>query len=294
MKSVVAMNPFHCRMWDMHDRMEGQVNEHTCKAEIESVTKHGQLIPVLGRPLHGDPTHKVELVYGARRLFVARHLNATLLVELREMTDREAIIAMDIENRHRADLSPYERGVAYARWLRGGKFSSQDDIARALKISASQVSRLLKLAQLPPVIVNAFESPAAICEGWGLEIARALDDPLRRAATIQMARTISSSSSRPRAREVYRKLLSPPTDGRRLKQQVHDVVVKSRGGRPLFRIRQQSSSIAFVVPLDKLAPDVLDSVRQAIADILEDVPSFASTFVHVRSDAAVDHPVSGT
>jgi ParB-like chromosome segregation protein Spo0J len=69
-------------------------------------------VPALGRPLHGDLEFDVEIIYGARRLFVARHLNMPLQVELREMSDREALVAMDIENRLRTDISPYERGTA--------------------------------------------------------------------------------------------------------------------------------------------------------------------------------------
>ena len=72
MKSVVAMNPFECRMWDLPDRLGMQVSEESCKAEIESFVKHGQLIPALGRPLSADPTHKVELIYGARRHCASR------------------------------------------------------------------------------------------------------------------------------------------------------------------------------------------------------------------------------
>lgn len=81
----------------------------------------------------------------ARLLFVARHLNAQLLVGKRPMSDLEAIVAIDIENPQRVDVSPYERGLSFAQWLRAGYFNSQDDIARALQISASQVSRLLRL-----------------------------------------------------------------------------------------------------------------------------------------------------
>lgn len=269
MKSVVAVNPFNCRMWDMHDRLESEVTEESCKAEIESFTRHGQLIPVLGRPLHGDPRHEVELIYGARRLFVARHINVPLLVELREMSDRDAIVAMDIENRQRTDISAYERGQSYARWLRAGHFQSQDDVARALRISASQVSRLLKLAQLPPVVVAAFDNAAEICEGWGLEIVQALEDPTRRAGTIRAARTIATLNPRPAAREVYRRLISPAVKGRRIKPQDHDEVVKDDQGVPLFRIRQQRNSIAFVLPIHMVRPDVLDGVRSAIADLLQ-------------------------
>ncbi len=123
MRSVILMDPFRCRMWDLHDRFEAAITEQSCKAEIESFQRHGQLVPVLGRPIRGDPQHEVELIYGGRRLFVARHLNKQILVEMRPMTDREAIVAMDIENRQRLDISPFERGFSYTRWLRMGLFT---------------------------------------------------------------------------------------------------------------------------------------------------------------------------
>src|ERR1700761_9322397 len=113
--SVVSVNPFKCRMWAWHDRLDDYITEATCKAEIASFEKQGQLVPALGRPLRQDKTHDVELIYGARRLFVAQHLNIPLRLELREMSDQEAIVAMDAENRQRSDISPYERGLSYAR-----------------------------------------------------------------------------------------------------------------------------------------------------------------------------------
>src|SRR5262245_58621032 len=126
MGAIISVSAFRVRMWDLHDRIDSQVNEQTCRAEIESTLRHGQLVPALGRRLCGDPDHDIELVYGARRLFVARHLNVPLLVELRDVSDREAIVAMDLENRVRRDLSPYERGMSFARWLRSGHFHAQE------------------------------------------------------------------------------------------------------------------------------------------------------------------------
>jgi ParB/RepB/Spo0J family partition protein len=269
MKNLVEVKPFNCRMWNMHDRHELQVTEETCSAEIKSFARHGQLIPVLGRTLKNDPTHKVELIYGARRLFVARHLNLPLLVELREITDREAIIAMDIENRQRSDISPYERGVSYSRWLRAGYFQNQEEIAQALRISASQVSRLSKLAQLPPVVVAAFDSPAAICEGWGLDIMKALEEPSRRQATIAAARSLSRQATRPAPCDVYRQLLNPEGNGRRPRAHARDEVVKDPTGKPLFRIRNQRSAVAFLLPMNTLAPEVRDEIRHAIREILQ-------------------------
>ena len=82
MREVVSINPFRCRMWSLHDRLDTNVTEQSCRDEIASFATHGQLVPALGRSLRDDSHYDVELIYGARRLFVARHLNKPLLVEL--------------------------------------------------------------------------------------------------------------------------------------------------------------------------------------------------------------------
>jgi ParB family chromosome partitioning protein len=268
MPNIVSVSPFRCRMWSSHDRFDQHVNEKTCKVEIESFSKHGQLVPVLGRVLRGDPDHDVELICGARRLFVARHINKPLLVELREMSDREAIIAMDIENRQRADVSPYERGVSYAHWLHSGQFGSQDEIAHALKISKSQVSRLLSLSKLPSVILNAFSTPTEICETWGLSIIEALDDPQRRQRTMHRARAIAALNPRPPAREVYRQLIAASAQQRPANRAARDRVVKDDDGVPLFRVRHRSNSVTLLLPSRNLSQVSMESICCAVAGIL--------------------------
>jgi len=268
MHSVIMISPFRCRMWDLHSRVEQEISEKTCKSEIESFAKHGQLVPVLGRKLKEDRLHDVELVYGARRLFVARHLNMDLKVELRVLSDLDALVAMDIENRHRKDISPYERGLSYLQWLRSGLFKSQDELARAMSISAPQVSRLLRLARLPSVVIDAFESPASICEAWGLRLAEAVHDPHRRRATIESARRLAAESPRHEARAVYRSLVTAAISGRALKRAIRDEVVRDWSGEPLFCIRQQAKSIAVLLPFENVSAQALTDIRAAITDIL--------------------------
>src|SRR5688572_29010510 len=126
MRSVVSVNPFRCTVWKYHERIEELITEAICAVEIESFAQHGQLVPVLGRQLPPNSDYDYELIYGARRLFVARHINKPLLVELRDISDKEAIVAMDMENSQRQEVSPYERGRSYARWLAVGHFDSQE------------------------------------------------------------------------------------------------------------------------------------------------------------------------
>ncbi len=266
---IVSVSPFRCRMWSLHDRLEEQITEESCRAEIESIHRHGQLVPALGRRLRGEPMHDVELIYGARRLFVARHLNLPLRVELREINDREAIVAMDIENRQRQDISPYERGLSYARWLREGHFNSQDDIAAALKVSASHVSRLLKIARLPPIVVSAFNDISQLCEAWALEIAAALDDAEKRPRTLKAAREIAQTTPRPPAREVCRRLLAAPVAGRKPSAKHAQEVICDDKGAPLFRVRHERRAIALLLPVDRVSAVMLKEVYGSVRGLLQ-------------------------
>jgi ParB family transcriptional regulator, chromosome partitioning protein len=266
---IVSVNPFRCRMWALHDRLEEQITEESCRAEIESILRHGQLVPALGRRLRGEPMHEVELIYGARRLFVARHLNVPLKIELRELSDREAIVAMDIENRQRQDISPYERGLSYARWLREGHFNSQDDIAAALRVSASHVSRLLKIARLPPIVVSAFDDVSQLCEAWALEIAAALEDPEKRPQTLKAAREIAQMTPRPAAREACRRLLAAPVTGRKPVAKNTQEVICDEKGKPLFRVRHERRSIALLLPVDRVSALTLKEVCGSVRTLMQ-------------------------
>jgi ParB family chromosome partitioning protein len=268
MLEVRLVSPFDCRLWSLHDRMNELIDEKTCSAEIDSFRRHGQLVPVLGRPLRGDINHNVELIYGARRLFVARHLNMPLKVELRDVSDREGIIAMDIENRQRSDISPYERGLSYSKWIQAGHFKCQDEIARALKISPSQVSRLVSLAKLPTVVINAFSNPTKIREGWGLDILAALEDPDRRHALMQKARVIAEFSKPPSAPEIYRSLIAASMRRRKAKTNLHDEVVRADSGETLFRIQYRTKSISVRLPAEKMTSQSLVAIRHALVQIL--------------------------
>jgi ParB family transcriptional regulator, chromosome partitioning protein len=266
--TTISINPSRCRMWYLHHRVEEDIDERTCKAEIQSFREHGQRVPVLGRSLHGDPTHDVELIYGARRLFVARYLNVPLLVELCTCSDREGIIAMNVENGQRTDISPYERGLGYERWLRAGHFASQEDIARALNISPSQVCRLLKVAQLPRLIVDAFGGPRELPEAWGVQIAKALGNPRMMERCMQAAQAITTAASRLPAHEVYQVLLASMSSQSRLKAAAQDRVVKDENGASLFSIRSRDEFIALIVPRRGVSPEALQEITSAIEKVL--------------------------
>ena len=288
MAEVMSVDPFCCRMWEGHARLEEHINEKTCRSEIDSFLSFGQQLPVLARTLKGDVTHQYELVYGARRLFVARHLNVPLLLEIRQVTDREATVALDIENRQRKEFSPYERGLSYIDWLRTGLFSSQEELSRTLNVSPSQVSRLIRLAQLPPVILNAFPSPLDICETWGRNLMELWDDPVRRPAMTALARTIAKSGEQQSAAVVFQSLIQAPDENRSrgevMQLDSHDEVVKDPNGCPLFRVRQHRKDTALLLPTSSVTSNVLSEIIREVAEILHRARAQLIDFESVRPD----------
>lgn len=273
MSEVISVSPFSCRMWRGHGRLDEHINEETCRAEINSFLSHGQQLPVLGRALRGDKTHDFELIYGARRLFVARHLNLPLRIELRELTDREAIVAIDIENRHRKELSSYERGRAYDFWIRSGLFASQKELARALKISASQVSRLIRLAQLPEVIVDAFDNPLDIRETWGRNLMNLWEDTDKKQALTSTARAIAEESLPRTADSAFKRLVasgsSASSPATAAQPEEPDEVIRDHDGAPLFRVRQHRNDTAVLIPTDQISRKVLSQIKLEVAEILQ-------------------------
>jgi ParB/RepB/Spo0J family partition protein len=265
--ATIAVSPFRCRVWGLHARLDESLTEESCRTEIESFAKHGQLIPALGRRLRGHADFDVELIYGARRLFVARHLNLPLLVELRDICDRDGIIAMDLENRLRQDVSPYERATSYDKWLRNGHFSSQDELASALQVSAAQVSRLLSLARLPTFVTTAFGRATDMCEAWGAELAIVLKDRQAQHRVMQAALSIAATTPRPPANEIYQQLCIAGK-GRRASRGPQRIVTDKQGAE-LFRVKQQRGWIVFSLSMNILSQRSIEEIECELARLVD-------------------------
>jgi ParB family chromosome partitioning protein len=269
---VISVDPFRCRMWSGHERLEKSISAENCRDEIDSFMRHGQKFCVLGRPVHGDATCDYELVYGARRLFVARHLNVLLSIEVRELDDRDAIVAIDIENRQRKELSPYERGRAYRMWIREGIAESQDELARMLNVSASQVSRLIHLAELPAEICDAFADPVEICESWGRLLMELWQEPVKREALLRAARSLAKESLRRPAAAVFRRLVAAAgqaSTAASVRLPTRDEVVKDAAGSPLFRIKRHRTATALLLPTSAVPSRVLAEIIREVGEILQ-------------------------
>jgi ParB/RepB/Spo0J family partition protein len=275
--NVRLVSPSKCRMWVLQVRSEESINAASCASLIRSMRKHGQRHPVLARRRASPEGTEFELIYGARRLFAAQHLGTDLLIEVREVDDRAAVIAMDIENRPRQDITPYERGVNYARWLRAGYFKNQMELAKELGVSEARVSRLLKYAELPAVVVGAFGSVRDIREDWAVRLATLCRDPERRGDVTRRARERAASPRKVSPQCMYDALLrGAGLDV--LKDRARDDVVRSADGKALFRIAYRAKTLHVILPRAQIAPSTLQQITQNITEVL------------AQCDAALESP----
>jgi ParB/RepB/Spo0J family partition protein len=245
-----------------------QLDQAACGSLTASIEEHGQKQPVLGRKIRAPDKYEVELVYGARRLFAAQQLGIDLLVEVRDIDDRSALVEMDIENRVRDDISPYERGLSYKRWLVAGYFRNQVEMAKSLAVSEAQVSRLLRYADLPAVVVAAFASGRDIREEWAVSLAKRCKDPEKRNGVIRRARALSESIKVSSPQIIFDELTRDRSRSA-VKAQLHDKVVRSSQGLPLLRVAYRAKTVHFIVERERLIGTMLDVIAARIKDTLD-------------------------
>jgi hypothetical protein len=129
------------------------------------------------------------------------------------------------------------------------------------------VSRLLRIARLPAVILDAFGDPTEIRESWGLALLDSLDDAERRPRILRLAREIAACP-RPPAHQVYTRLNSASLTASKTRSRVRDEVVKDASGKPLFRVRRLRNSIAILLPADQITDETLKEVRDTLSVVL--------------------------
>ncbi|WP_198083664.1 ParB/RepB/Spo0J family partition protein [Variovorax sp. E3] len=179
------------------------------KAEIESAGGNIQPIKVRAISAAVPDAPRFELVYGHRRHRACLELGLPVLALVEEgMKDAQLFIEMDRENRERADLSPWEQGVMYARALDEGLFPSGKQLAAALGVDMGAVSKARSLSSLPQEVVAAFMSPLDLQFRWGKPLTEALQkDP---EGVLERARAMAAQEPRPASADVFKMLIQTP------------------------------------------------------------------------------------
>lgn len=147
-----------------------------------SVREHGVLQPILVRPINDG----YQIVAGERRWRAARLAGLTSVpVNIREMSDFDAMSIALVENLQREDLNPIEEAEGY-RNLANATGWTQEQIAKRVGRSRPAVANALRLLSLPDEVIDLLRT-GKLTTGHAKAILSIADDSTR----VSVARMIS-------------------------------------------------------------------------------------------------------
>ncbi len=147
--TFLELDPQCCKPWSYHNRDQACLSFEGCSDLIKSIQKHGQIEPVVVRAVQTGSGASFEIISGVRRWFACTQIKGQkLLARLTDADDRQCMLLMYADNADSQDISDMERAFSFAAQMKSGAFKSQTDLARALGISQSTISKLLKIVGL--------------------------------------------------------------------------------------------------------------------------------------------------
>jgi ParB family chromosome partitioning protein len=239
------------------------------KREIQEA--QGNVQPIKVRPVSDAEGRGVlyEVVYGHRRLEACHQLGLPVLAVIDNLDDRTLFIEMERENRERADLSPWEQGVMYARALDCGLFSSNRQLASALGVDHSNLGKSLALARLPAEIVEAFATPLDIQLRWAPLLSKALEvDP---EGTRRRAQALSKEPGPRGSKAVLNRIISTTPEPAASSAEATNPLPIASGDKQAATIAFDSSGHATIklkVPLTAQQKRALEKVMRNFIDSL--------------------------
>lgn len=122
----------------------------------DSIREHGLLQPILVKP----EGNRYIIIAGERR-FRATQLAGIDRINciVRDCTEQEMTEKALIENIQRADLSPVEEGLAYARLIQDYRLT-QEQVAKRVGKGRPTVANLLRIIQLPAEVLELINKEA--------------------------------------------------------------------------------------------------------------------------------------
>lgn len=161
-------------MAGMTDRLDE--DDEGIAALKASIREYGQQVPVLLRESTTEEG-RFDIVFGRRRVRALKELRLPVRAMVRNLTDRELIVAQGQENNARKNLSFIEKASFAAQMQAAGY--DRKVICDALSIDKTVISRMLAVIDaLPPQLIQAIGSaPGAGRDRWLTLVEKARGKP---------------------------------------------------------------------------------------------------------------------
>jgi ParB family transcriptional regulator, chromosome partitioning protein len=278
----LLLDPARVRVWPGNARSYAHLSEENCRELIDSiVAEGGQKVPAVVRRVEGDDAHDYEVIAGTRRHWSVSWLRAhsypemQFVAQVAQLDDEAAFRLADLENRARADVSDLERARNYRAALATHYGNHQARMAERLKLSKGWLSKMLKVAALPEVVVSAFASPGDVQLKPAYALAQALDDPRAAPLILAKARALAAEQARRRdagtagwaAPEVIRQLMEAPRAGAPAGPLWRWTTPHGRAALSIQSVSRQGVTLRLHAGSGASADDLAEALRAALAHL---------------------------
>ena len=198
---VEVFDPSEVRPWQFHNRRVSGMDDESLNSLASSIVRDGQQQLGLARRLPPGGTHKVEAIFGVRRLDACRRAGLPWRAQVREasFSDAECAALMHGENEWTEGVSPLENAAQWTAMLEAGVFVNQSAMAGAMGCHRGTVSRAVRTAKallVEPWIERLVRPVMHQFTGRSADrLADACADPTRRKAAKQRARLLRPGES---------------------------------------------------------------------------------------------------
>lgn len=186
------------------DRLNGDDSNY--QILLNAIRDKGQDSPILVRP-HPTTAGRYQVAFGHRRLRAAAELGRSVRAIVRQLSDRDLVVAQGQENSARADLSFIER--ARFAWKLEASGYDRETIIASLSIDKTTASRMISVAtQIPDDLIIAIGPAPTVGRDRWLELASLVKAASSTAAykallTDQMFATVDSDTRFDLARSLF-------------------------------------------------------------------------------------------
>ncbi|MER9674526.1 plasmid partitioning protein RepB [Mesorhizobium sp. M0208] len=150
-ETVVDLDPDTIDVSFVADRMDD--DKEGFEELVEAIRQRGQDSPILVRP-HPGVNGRYMTVFGHRRTRAAEFLGRPVRAVVKDLSDKDHVIAQGQENSARADLSFIEKAV-FASNLERNRYD-RDVIMAALSVDKTVVSKMISVTKdIPDEIIKA-------------------------------------------------------------------------------------------------------------------------------------------
>jgi ParB family transcriptional regulator, chromosome partitioning protein len=172
-ETIIEIDPALIDGSFVSDRMK--TDDESYQELLAAIRERGQDTPVLVRP-HPEKSGRYMIVFGHRRLRVARELGRPVRAVVKALADIDHIVAQGQENAARANLTFIER-VLFAERLETLGYS-RETIQSALSVDYQTLSKMLTIPKvIPPEIIEAIGPAKGVGRDRWLELRKLIERP---------------------------------------------------------------------------------------------------------------------